>query len=456
MDFSPAEIHRIFWTIVVGSLGGVACALLGCFLILKRLSLLGDAISHGVLPGIAIAVLLSGHIGGIAMIAGAMVFGVLTALLTEWLTSAGNVSEDASLGVVFTSLFAAGVVLISVALPGRHIDVDCILYGDFTQVPLRTFTIRELGKSPAASHQHEHRHVIVEEASEEKTWKDWEIPRAVPPMLASLVLTLGFIALFWKELKLAAFDAALATAMGFSAALLHYLFVALVAACSVTTFEAMGSILVLAMLVAPPATAHLLTDRLSAMLLWASGLAVSAAFFGYVFASEWMFNTNVGGMIATVAGAQFALAVLLGPRHGIVARFVRHWRLALRIAGEEILGSLYRNEEAGRIGAPVSLHEHGLSRGSVYLAFARLRRRGWIESVNGGWRLTAAGKQQAESVVRAHRLWEAFLGQNFELPLDHLHAPAARMEHFIGPQLQSELAAQLQQPHLDPHGKQIP
>lgn len=454
--FTAAETHRIVWTIVVGSLGGVACALLGCFLILKRLSMLGDAISHGVLPGIAIAVLLSGHVGGLAMIAGAMVFGILTAVLTEWLTSAGNVSEDASLGVVFTSLFAAGVVIISVALPGRHIDVDCILYGDFTQVPLRTFTFRELDARTELETPAVGANLVVAE-DEETTWRDWEIPRAVPPMLASLALTIGFIAVFWKELKVSAFDAALATAMGFSAALLHYLFVALVAACSVTTFEAMGSILVLAMLVVPPATAHLLTDRLSAMLLWASGLAVGAAFFGYVLASEWVFNTNVGGMIATVAGAQFALAVVLAPRHGIVARFARHWRLALRIAGEEILGSLYRNEEAGRLGAPVSLHEHGLSPWSIYLAFARLQRRDWIERLpDGGWRLTALGRQQAESVVRSHRLWETFLGQNFELPLDHLHAPAARMEHFIGPQLQSELAAQLQEPHVDPHGKQIP
>ncbi|MCI0684184.1 MAG: metal ABC transporter permease [Gemmataceae bacterium] len=430
---TEADAYRIVWTIVVGSLGATACALLGCFLILKRLSMLGDAISHGVLPGIALAVLVSGQVGGVAMIIGAMLFGVLTVVLTEWLSTAGNVSEDASLGVVFTSLFAAGVVIIAVFLPRAHIDTDCVLYGNFTNVPLDTFTWSD---------------------SATGIWS--EIPRAAPPMLASLALTVGFIALFWKELKLAAFDAALASAMGFSAALLHYLFVALVAACSVTTFEAMGSILVLAMLVVPPATAHLLTDRLWAMLVWAAGLAVSSATFGYALASQWVFNTNVAGMIATVAGTQFALAVVLAPRHGILVRFLRQWRLALRIAGEEILGSLYRHEEAGRVGAAVSLHEHRLSPWIVALAFARLRRRGWIERLNGGWRLTAAGKHEALSVVRSHRLWETFLGKEFELPIDHLHAPAARMEHFIGPQMQEELAAQLQEPHLDPHGKQIP
>ena len=427
-SFITPEFLQVFWTITVGALGGVACALLGCFLILKRLSLLGDAVSHGVLPGIAVAVLLTGQIGGPGMIVGAMVFGVLTAFLTETLTTSGKVTEDASLGVVFTSLFAVGVILISVFLRGHHIDLDCVLLGKFEMVALNTFD-----------------------------WRGWEIPRAVPNMLASLGLTLAFIVFLWKELKLAAFDGALASAMGYPAVLLHYLLVSLVAACSVTAFEAMGSVLVLAMLIVPPATAHLLTDRLATMLLWAAGLAVSAAIFGYLLASRWVLACNVGGMIASIAGAQFMLALLLAPRHGLVARLLRHWRLALRIAGEEILGSLYRGEEAGRAPAPVALQEHALPAWLVRLAFHRLCRRGWIEPLKDGlWRLTALGRRQAESLVRSHRLWEAFLGQNFELPLDHLHAPAARIEHFIGPELQTELAAQLQEPHVDPHGKQIP
>ena len=426
--FDDFESFKVFWTIVVGALGGVACSLLGCFLILKRLSLLGDAISHGVLPGIAIAVLLTGEVTGFATIAGAMAFGLLTAWLTETLATKGNVTEDASLGIVFTSLFAVGVVIISAFLRGRHIDVECVLLGDFTLMPLHT-----------------------------ELWFGREIPSAAPPMAMSLILSLAFVLLFWKELKLAAFDAELATAMGFSAALLHYLFVALVAACTVTSFESMGSVLVLAMLVVPPATAHLLTDRLAIMLVWAALLATTASVFGFILASGKVCNCNIGGMIATVTGGQFVLALLFAPRHGILARFVRQWRLALRIAGEEILGSLYRAHEAGQAAANVTLKEHLLPSWIVRLAFSRLRRSGSIESVEGGqWRLTAQGKQQAESIVRAHRLWEAFLVENFELPLDHLHAPAAQMEHFIGPQLQTELAAQLHKPHVDPHGKQIP
>ncbi len=421
---------QAFWSIVIGALGGVACALLGCFLILKRLSLLGDAIGHGVLPGIAVAVLLTGQLGGVGIVLGAMAFGVLTAFLTELLSTGCQVTEDASLGVVFTSLFAAGVVLISVFLSHYDLDPGCVLMGNFTNALFVTID-----------------------------WNGLEIPRAVPNLLLALGLTVAFVTLFWKELKISSFDPALASAMGYPAALLHYLFVALVAACTVTAFESMGSILVLAMLVVPPATANLLTDRLAVMLLWAAGLAVSASVFGYLLASRWVFPSgcNVAGMIATVAGGQFVLVLLLAPRHGILARFWRHWRLALRIAGEEILGSLYRTEEAGQLPTRITLKEHVLPGWLVKLAFARLRRHGWIESIGVElWQLTATGRKQGESIVRAHRLWEAFLGQNFELPLDHLHAPAARMEHFIGPQLQTELAAQLQEPNVDPHGKQIP
>jgi ABC-type Mn2+/Zn2+ transport system permease subunit len=422
------DFHQTFWTIAVGAVCGTSCALLGCFLLLKRLSLLGDAISHGVLPGIAVAVLLTGELNGFGLVLGALAFGVLTVFLTESLTSYAKVSEDASLGVVFTTLFAIGVVLINVFLQHRDLDADCVLYGRLDVVPMNTFL-----------------------------WLGMEVPRAMPSMLFTLALTLTFLLVCWKELKIATFDAELASAMGYRAGLIGYLLVAMVAAATVTAFEAVGSILVLAMLVVPAATAHLLTERLAPMLLWAAAAAISASVFGYLFASPDMLNCNAAGMIATVAGGQFGLALLFSPRHGLVARLARRWRLSSRIAREEILGILYRTEEAGTPAAPIVLQEHNLPRWLVRLAFWNLLRQGWIEALGGArWRLTDAGRREGESIVRAHRLWEAFLGKNFDLPLDHLHAPAARLEHFIGPELQTELAAQLHEPATDPHGKHIP
>jgi manganese/zinc/iron transport system permease protein len=422
-----AQLYQAFWTITVAGIAAVSCALLGCFLLLKRMSLLGDAISHGILPGIALTVLLTGRITSVYLLVGAIVFGLLTAFLAQTLTSVGKVSEDASLGIVFTSLFALGVIVISRYL--RHVDVDpsCVFYGLLEGVPTLTFT-----------------------------WAGMEIPEALPAMSLALVLTVALILLLWKELKLAAFDPALSRAMGFAPTLIDYLLIALVAGATVTAFEALGSVLVLAMLVAPPATAHLLTDRLAPMLLWSAALAVSCAVLGYVFATVGPYSCNVAGMMAVVSGVEFGLAALLAPRQGAVVRVWRYCQLALRIASEEILASLYRAEEAGTTAYP-AIKEHRLSPTLVWFADWNLRRLGLITHTPLDLpALTAKGRRLAQSLVRSHRLFEAYAGKVLQLPPDHVHAPAARLEHYIGPALQQELAEALEEPHLDPHGRAIP
>src|SRR5262245_49314273 len=203
-------LHQAFWSIAVGCVCGIACALVGCFLLLRRMSLMGDALSHGIVPGIALAVLLTGQLASLPLFLGAMVFGVLTAALAQALRSYAHVNEDAALGVVFTSLFALGVIFIS-QFPG-HLD-SCAFLGRFEFVPLDTFG-------------------------------DWDIPPAFPIMALALAATLAFVVLLWKELKLATFDPGLATAMGFSAGLIHYLLIALVAGVIVAAFEAFGTVLV--------------------------------------------------------------------------------------------------------------------------------------------------------------------------------------------------------------------
>ena len=426
--FADIDVHQAAWTITVAALASVPCALVGCFLLLRRMSLLGDAIGHGILPGIALAVLLTGQLTSIYLLIGAMVFGVLTAVLTELLTSVGDVAEDASLGVVFTSMFALGVVIITRFLSNVHLDVACVFAGNLEWVPLRTMDA--LG---------------------------FEFPDALPTMALTLLLTLGFLVLFWKELKIVAFDAGLAQAMGFSPTLVSYLLIAFVAGATVSAFEAVGAVLVLSMLVVPAATAHLLTDRLGPMLAWSALLAVSCSVLGYVFAVVGPYSTNVAGMMAVVAGAQFALAATFSPRHGWLIRLSRHLQMSFRIAGEEILAALYRGEEEGTAAYAVALKEHGLPSVVVSLAHWNLTRVGLIEtSPDGRLALTQKGRRVAQHVVRSHRLWETFAGQVLELPPDHVHAPASRMEHYIGPQLQAELAESLQEPAHDPHGKTIP
>jgi manganese/zinc/iron transport system permease protein len=420
------EVRDALMTIAVASASAVPCALLGCFLLLKRMSLLADGVGHGVLPGIVLAVLFADMLGktesvsGPHVIVGATIFGVLTAVLSEWLTARAGVTSDASLGVVFTALFALGVVLLSTLLRNVHLDMHCISFSELELTPLST---TNLGGIP--------------------------VPDALGPLLAVLGLVVIVLVAFWKEFKLATFDPGLARSLGRPVTVLHYTLVALTAAATVAAFRSFGSILVLGMFVVPPATARLLTDRLATTLFLAAGLAATACVVGYIIATPEVLGGNASGMIILVAGAQFGLAFFLAPRHGVLAHLARRLRLTLRMAEEEILATLFRTEENPHRTLP---DDHAFSFTMVTLARWDLARKNLISDA----KLTDEGRKSAQSIVRAHRLWEAYLEKNFELPLDHLHASATEIEHFLGPELQARLAAELAGPRQDPHGRTIP
>jgi ABC-type Mn2+/Zn2+ transport system permease subunit len=398
-------------TIAVGCVVNLTCALVGVYLVLRRQSLLGDAISHSVLPGLVLAFLLTGARGGWPVLLGALVMGILTAVLAQGLQRIGGSNEDASLGVVFTALFAVGVILIN--RYARQVDLDpgCVLYGLIEFTPLDTI--------PLAG---------------------WAVPRTLLTLVPMFVITVAFIAVFWKELQISSFDPALATALGLRAGGVGYLLLALVAAVTVVAFEAVGSILVVAMLIVPAATAQLLADRLGRVLAWAALVALASAILGTLWAT-WL-NTSVAGMMAVVAGLLFATAVVLAPQHGLLSRLGRNLALRVRITAEDVLTTLYRAEEAQRPPAAWPARS----------ALARwwLTRRGWIAA----GQLTDAGRRRAVALVRAHRLWETYLAEHFDLPADHLHEPAEFMEHYLDEPLRSALDSG--KFTLDPHGKPIP
>ncbi len=430
------------WTIVVGIAVNVPCALLGCYLVLRKMSLLGDAISHAILPGIVVAFLLTGSLDSWAIFLGALTAGMLTTFLVQTLRSYGQVPEDASMGVVFTALFALGVLLIVKQVGNSDLDPGCVLYGEIGYTPFDTVATG-IG----------------------------EIPRVLRPLSLAGLATIVFIGLFWKELKLTSFDPGLATAMGFSAVGLHYALMGMVATVTVASFEAVGSILVIAMLIVPGATAHLLTDRLSVMLALASLLGITTAVLGYYAAVA--AGTTIAGMMAVVSGVQLCLAVVFAPKHGLLIRFWRRIDLATRIAAEDIMAQLYRLGErtegviaAGAVPTARASIDLGAARRAIgggiraRMALGRLRHHGLVEddplSSGRRVRLSDRGRRRAMGLVRSHRLWESYLGTHFELPLDHLHEPAERIEHFIDPSLRERLAAELQQPQADPHGQPIP
>lgn len=278
------------WIILTGALVGASCGIVGCFLVLRRMAMLGDAISHSILLGIVGAFLISHSREGIPMLIGALVVGLLTTLLVQLFHQSG-VQSDASIGVVFTALFAVGVILVSVFTRQIDLDLECVLYGEIAYVPWNTLTVNGKGLGPLDV---------------------WQLGGV-------FLFNLLIIALFYKELKVSSFDAQLAAAMGIPVLIMHYLLMGMVSMTTVASFESVGAILVVAMLIVPGATAYLLTDRLSHMLLLSGLFGVLSSVFGYVFAS--LINASISGAMTTVAGAMFLLAFIFSPRHGLWARW---------------------------------------------------------------------------------------------------------------------------------------
>jgi manganese/zinc/iron transport system permease protein len=411
----------------VAALTNVACAILGCYLVLRRMSLLGDALSHAVLPGLVVAFIMAGSLNIIYMFAGALAVGLLTTFLTQAVHRQGGVPADASIGVVFTSLFALGVILIKRYGQGVDLDPDCVLYGQIDLVEFYTVPL----------------------------W-GYEVPRALVSILPVLVLNFAVILLMWKELKISSFDPELATTMGINANRLFYLLMALVALTTVASFEQVGSILVIAMLIVPGATAHLLTDRLSRMMGIAALVGVLSAVLGYVLSVAW--NVSAAGPMAVVAGGCYFAAALVSPRYGILSTLLRNAQTSLRIVREDLLAMLYRLEEL-HIDRRLGPREATQAVGAGVLAELGLRsllRRRELQRTDIGLQLTDTGRRRAAELVRSHRLWEAYLVEHLGLPLDHVHDPAERMEHFIDARLQEQIVADLRDAQKDPHGREIP
>jgi manganese/zinc/iron transport system permease protein len=292
--------------LVTGALVAIACGLLGTFLVLRRMSLVGDAISHAILPGIVLGFLVSQTRHPLIMLLGASAVGLLTVWLIELLHRTRRLSEDSSIAVVFPALFALGVFLVSQY--GRYVDLDpsCILFGQIEFTPARTLEVGSFDLGP----------------------------RSLWIVGAAAVMDLLLVLLFYKELKLCTFDPALAESLGYSPARMHYLLMSAVSLTTVAAFESVGPILVVAFLIVPAATAYLLTDRLWLMLILSMIFGVAAVLSGYVVASEAVLNSVGAGAMATMAGVIFVVVWLIAPRHGLLATVWRQHHLRRRFAAE--------------------------------------------------------------------------------------------------------------------------
>jgi manganese/zinc/iron transport system permease protein len=285
-----AEFVQVSLTpILIGALAAVACALPGNFLILRRQALIGDAISHVVLPGIVVAFLLTGSLAAIPMLVGAAGAAVVAVILIEAVKRLGGIEPGAAMGVVFTTMFAAGVLLLEQTdTSSVHLDVEHALMGNLES--LIWFQATGWGSlfDPAALAG---------------------LPQELPRMAVVCALMVGLTLVFWRWLKIATFDEGFAQALGIPAA----------AVAAVAAFDAVGSIIVIAMFICPPAAARLMTNRLEAQVWWSVGFALLSAVLGYVLAGYgplWFGSQNAvsaAGMIAAVSGVILGLACLYGP-----------------------------------------------------------------------------------------------------------------------------------------------
>ena len=282
-----------FWIILTGALVASSCALLGCFLILRKMAMIGDAISHAVLPGIVIAFLISGSRASIPMLIGAALVGVFTTFLIEFISKKAKMQNDAAIGLVFTFLFAVGIIMLTVFADKMDLDADCVLHGEILFVPLDLLSTG--------------------------TFLDF-VPRNIWILLVVFVLVIVSLFFGYKGFLITTFDPFYAVSVGISAAVWHYVLMTLVSVVTVVSFESVGAILVVAFLVVPAATAYLLTDNLKWMLVISVGVGIISSIGGYVLAT--LLDSSIPGAMTVALGFIFMLTFLFAPNYGVIGKML--------------------------------------------------------------------------------------------------------------------------------------
>ncbi len=360
---------------LIAAVTAAACALVGAFLVLRKTALLSDAISHAILPGIVLAFFHTENLNSPLLLVAAAATGVLTVFLIEALGRTRLVKQDAAIALVFPALFSIGVVLISRYASGVHLDTDAVLLGDPAFSWIRRFEVggRDLG------------------------------PQSLWLMGAVLAMVLAFVTVFYKELKISTFDAALAGALGLAPAAVHYALMTLVSVVAVGAFDVVGSILVVGLMIAPPAAAWLLTDRLPVLLGLSVALGVVSAVAGYWLARG--LDVSIAGAMAVMAGVVFAVCLAVAPDRGLVAQARRRARQRVAFAERMLLVHLLHHEhtpQADRECRVGHLQEHlRWERSFAQRAVRAAERGGAVTRTGDRLALTGPGREAAQRAMVA-------------------------------------------------------
>lgn len=493
----------------------LACAVLGVFLVLRRLSMVSDAISHSVLLGIVIGYFVTKDIGSVLLIIGASLFGVLTTVCIELLIKSKRVTEDASVGIIFPLFFSIAVILITRYARNVHLDTEMVLIGEIILAPLHR--INFLGLS---------------------------LPKALVQMVFVLLINTVFIAVFFRKLKISSFDPVYAGVAGIAGAGLYYVFMALVSFTAVSAFESVGAILTISFFISPAASAYLISKDLKITIFLAAVYAVVNSCIGYFLAVK--FNVSMSGMCALVSGLTFMITIAVYPG-GIITKMIRYIKNKNRFSRELLIlhidnhtgkknalgelgystirehiawsdrklkyvldklikkGYVYRAKERGvysltETGKKLSddIRKHyglrvrendmakidtgrddyisaiyeliekkeivtnkkiseilGVKAASVSEMLKKLVEEGEVYTENKSILLTETGKMRARALLTKHRLWELFLVEYLGYSWQDVHEDAKALEYVTSNGLKDRLNEFLNKPMHCPHGNEI-
>lgn len=402
---------------------GVSAGLLGCFAFLRKRSLLGDALAHAALPGVCMAFILSGQKDPLLLLLGAMVSCWIGAISVDGIVKYTRCKEDSALGMVLSFYFAVGILLLT------HIQKQ----GNAAQSGLEKFLFGQAASLLG-------RDII-------------------------LLGTLGIgmcivVALFYKEFKAVSFDRDFAHASGMNTRLIEYTLATLIVLAVCVGLQAVGVVLMAAMLVTPAAAARYWTDRLGRMLLLATLFGGLSGALGAL-TSYYGDRMPTGPWMVVAVSSVFLFSLLFAPKRGVVPRAWRLRRFRLHTAEENLLRTLYKARENTQAwDTPQSLAEilqqRNMPMAALRHTLHRLTRKGLVCQTGLRFALTPEGLQAARDVTRRHRLWEVYLTRQLEIAPDHVHDDAEEIEHILTPELEQQIIELLGHPETDPHGQIIP
>lgn len=408
---------------MIGSvLLSMSSSLVGCFTLLRKRALVGDAISHAVLPGICLAYIIKGEKDSLTLLLGAFITGWLSLYVVDFIKTKTRIKEDTAIGLVLSVFFGFGTLLLTLI---QHQP------GFYDQAGLNHFIF---GNAISISQS------------------DIEVFGSV----AVLVIALVFI--FYKEFVLLSFDEQYMHSLGFPVKAIRTLLSTLTVVAVVLGIQAVGVVLMAAMLITPAAAARFWTNNLRYMLIMAAlfGIisSITGAYISYVTPSP------TGPWIVMILSFFATLSFFLAPRKGILSRYVRYWRFKRKIVDENILKAFFQVSEQAHSYGPFSkedlLNKRKMDNSDVDNGLSRLVRQGFVKKQAANYLFTEQGKRKGQRILKLHRLWEVYMTTHMNIAPDHVHDDADSIEHIITPELEEKLEKMLNYPEVDPHFSTIP